>query len=81
MRITVRYFAVLREITGRIEEDVELPDDSRGTVLLDRLAESYSSLKAYIPYLRLATDSAYLSLDDTLDDGTVVNVIPPVSGG
>ena len=81
MRITVRYFAVVRELTGRIEEDIEIPDDSNGAVLLDRLVESYAPLKEYKPYLRLATDSAFLSLDDMLDDGTVINVIPPVSGG
>ncbi len=81
MRITVRYYASVRDKLGEAEEEFELPRGSDGGALTRQIAERYPLLKEYLPFLRLATDSAYISLEETLEEGMVINVIPPVSGG
>jgi molybdopterin synthase catalytic subunit len=80
MRVTVRTFAMLRELSAdRLE--VELP---HGTHLEDAwvaMAERYPALLPHRPFVRAAHNGAYASWGAGLAEGDVVAFLPPVSGG
>ncbi|MEM3018234.1 MAG: MoaD/ThiS family protein, partial [Candidatus Bathyarchaeia archaeon] len=49
MKVKARYFAAVREIVGKSEEDFDLPDEATVHDLLNILSEKYGEpLKRYI---------------------------------
>lgn len=79
IRLTVLYFASLRDAAGTAQETV-------GTGAAD-LAALYEELHARHGFtlprerLRVAVDGAFARWEDTPRAGTEVAFIPPVSGG
>ena len=78
-KLTVLYFASLRDAAGVASEVVE--SEARD------LRELYSELKARHGFswpteiLRVATQGEFAQWDDALRGGSEVAFIPPVSGG
>ena len=81
MVISVRYYAMLRDITSKSVENFDVRQDCNGTALIERIIDRYPSVAEYAPFLRLATDEEYISLDTILTDKSEISLIPPVSGG
>ena len=81
MIVRVRLFAVLREIVGRPEIDVELPEGAVGEDLFRALAADYPRFSDFRGSLRLAVNEEYAPWDAPLRAGDVAAFIPPVSGG
>ncbi len=79
--VTVLFFSVLREETGRAEQSVTLPAPVQGADLLDALATQYPVLEDYRSSIRLAVNQEYVSHDARLREGDEVALITPVSGG
>ena len=79
MRISVRYFALLREQAGRDSETVETGELS-GRALYQQLVSKYKfSLDS--SRVRLAINDAFSDWDTVLKDGDTVVFVPPVAGG
>jgi molybdopterin synthase sulfur carrier subunit len=84
MKITVRYFALLRELMGR-ESEVLLWDDAEPTVerlrghLADRAPARAELLRGGT--LLVAVNREYAAANTGLRDGDEVALFPPVSGG
>ena len=80
MRVTVRSFALLRELA--VDRcDLPLPD---GATILDAwaaLAARYPAIRDHQRYVRAARDGRYAEWETPLHDGDVVAFLPPVSGG
>lgn len=78
-RVTVLYFASLRDAAGISSESVESDAADLGAL--------YESLRARYGFalpvdrLRVATDGAFARWGDALRDGSEIVFIPPVSGG
>lgn len=81
MQIHVRYFAVLREITGKTQEIFPLHEGASIADLLAALEESYPRLQGLTGRLAVALQRAYASPETRLFEGAEVALIPPVSGG
>lgn len=82
MRVRVLYFAGARDLAGKGEEELELPDDVRTVgALAAWIATRVPSLGERATSLRWARNEAFAAMDEPLDDGDVVAVIPPVAGG
>ncbi len=81
----ILYFARLRHIIGRGQDDIALPAEVKTIpVLIDylkakdeRIAEAFADLRT----LKVAINQKYSSLDATLDGATEVAFFPPVTGG
>jgi molybdopterin synthase sulfur carrier subunit len=84
MKVTVRYFARLREAAGQDKAAVELLDASATLAsLLEQLGAGNEGIRAFLaehPVL-LAVNGEYAGRDRALEDGDEVALFPPVSGG
>jgi len=82
VRVTLLYFAVVRDLTGLEREELELPHEIR-TVrdLAGWLQAVRPPLAGRLDSVRVAVDEAFAVGDDPLHDGAVVALIPPVAGG
>ena len=84
MKITVRYFALLRERMGRESEVVSWPDGGLTVTLLrGHLADRSPALAGILrgPPLLVAVNREYAAADTPLKDGDEVALFPPVTGG
>ena len=80
MRITVRTFASLRDLsTDRFEADVA--DHASVADAWDALQTRYPAVAAHRPYVRAARNGVYAPWENVLAEGDVVAFLPPVSGG
>ena len=79
MRVSLLYFASLRDAAGCEAEDMDIAAPS--------LAQLYESVRARHGFalprerLRVARNGAFASWDDVAADGDEIAFIPPVSGG
>ena len=82
MRVTVLYFAALRDLAGRADEELALPA-TVATVgaLADHLCVARPWLAERRAHVRIARNEAFAEPGDALRDGDVIALIPPVAGG
>ena len=81
MRVTVRLFARLRDITGAAELARELPAGATIGDLWRQLAGEFPDLAVYERSISSAVNADYARMDTQLNDGDEVAFLPPVSGG
>ncbi len=81
MKISVLYFAATRELAGVSEESIELHDGATIAEGLESIARSHPSLEPHLAQLRVARNEAFADLQDRLEPGDVLALIPPVAGG
>jgi len=77
-RISVGYFAILREHTGRASEQVET--EARTAADLFRELDARYRFPR-LASLRVAVNDEFRDWDTALTDGDSVVFIPPVAGG
>ncbi len=84
MRITVRYFALLRERAGADAEVVVWEDPAPDVgKLRELLAARTPAIASWLraPSLLVAVNREYAAAGTTLKDGDEVAFFPPVTGG
>ena len=82
MRVTVLYFAVVRELVGQSEETVELPVSVTTTGDFAAWLPSHrEALAGRMGSVRIARNEAFAKDDEVLAEGDVLALIPPVAGG
>lgn len=82
MRVTLLYFAVVRELLGVDREEAELPPGVRTVRDLTMWLEAERApLAGRLGPVRFAVDECFAGPDEALHDGAVVALIPPVAGG
>jgi molybdopterin converting factor subunit 1 len=81
MKITVKFFAILRERAGAGEISKDIQDGSTIAQLWASLQQDYPKLAAPGFRLLYAVNQNYVTPEQVLKDGDEVAIIPPVSGG
>lgn len=81
MKIRVQFFGQLREVTGVVETEVEMPAGGHIADVIDVLQQKYPALRPYMPSTSFALNDEYVSREQPLRDGNVVGLLPPISGG
>jgi molybdopterin converting factor subunit 1 len=80
--VTILYFAALRDLVGRSEEKLALPDDVASVAALAlHLSRLHPQLADRLSHVRFARNEEFARPADSLVDGDVVALIPPVAGG
>jgi molybdopterin synthase sulfur carrier subunit len=81
----ILYFARLRQIIGRGQDEVEVPADVKTvSALIDYLKgrdEGIAAAFADLRTLKVAINQSHASLDASLAGATEVAFFPPVTGG
>jgi len=80
MQVTVRCFAMLRELAFD-RGQLELPDAATVADAWNAVANQHPGLADHRPFVRAARNGAYADWDTHLVDGDHVAFMPPVSGG
>jgi len=81
MLVKIRYFAALRETTGRGDDTLELPDGATVAEARERLTATQPALARLLPVCAVAVNRAYVAADHALTDGDELVFIPPLGGG
>lgn len=81
MRVQILFFGVLRDVTGRAEETVELPAGARLQSVWDHYAAQFPRLSEMASRILLARNQRFAPLTAGVEDGDEVAFLPPVSGG
>ena len=97
MQVSVRFFTSLREIADKKEETLKFPEGEKVTLdkVLKILAQRYGKrfveyvyddktdeVKGFLQFLINGKSAATLNgLQTELEDGDVLAILPPVSGG
>lgn len=79
--IRILYFAAIRELVGKSEEEIELPDAVERLAELASWLESERALAGKLSSVRFAINESFAPLDAVIGTGDVIAVIPPVAGG
>jgi molybdopterin converting factor subunit 1 len=81
MRVTVRLFARLRDITGVGELTREAPAGASVGTVWSSLVSEFPELSAYERSISCAVNADYSRFTAAVADGDEVAFLPPVSGG
>ena len=81
MNISVRLFAVARQLAGQTSVSLKVPDGCTVGQLREQLAAAYPELAPLLPHVLFAVGSEYVGDSHTLAQTPEVACIPPVSGG
>lgn len=80
--VRVLYFAAVRDLVGRAEEDVTLPESVRQVAdLAEHLQQLHPELRGRLAGVRIAVNEEFSRDSDPVRAGDVVALIPPVAGG
>lgn len=81
VKVRLLFFAVLRDIAGTPEAELEVPEGTRPRDVWGSLRDRHRELAAYEQPPMTAINESYASPDDVLRDGDELAFIPPVAGG
>lgn len=81
MKVTVLYFASIRDITGSASEEVDLPAGASLKVLMDEVVRRHSRVADMRASLMVSVNQEYAEDGSEMSEGDEVALIPPVSGG
>ncbi len=82
MTVTMLYFAAVRDLVGRPEEELDVPSTAHTLGdLISVLPELHPELTNKLGGVRFAINECFADRDEAVRSGDVVAVIPPVAGG
>jgi molybdopterin converting factor subunit 1 len=81
MRVRVLFFGILKDLTGRSEDEIQLGEGARVASVFDYYAERFPKLRAMAASIVMARNQEFSPLTSPITDGDEVAFLPPVSGG
>ncbi len=81
MKISIRLFAVARQLAGRETISLEVSAGTTIGQLRGQLAGEIPDLAPMLPHVLFAVGTHYARDDEPISDGSQIACIPPVSGG
>jgi molybdopterin synthase catalytic subunit len=81
MRVKVLFFGMLKDIVGRVEEQVDLAPGARLSTVFDHYAGQFPRLRDLAGSIVIARNQEFSTLSATVAEGDEVAFLPPVSGG
>lgn len=81
MRIVVKYFSAMRDITGRQYEEVTFSESIKLSEFLQWFFDKYPKARVFREELLVLVNGRAVSEDYVVKDGDEIAIMPPVSGG
>lgn len=80
--VTVLYFAAIRDLMGRSEDTLSLPDDVTDVASFVRHLDAHMpQLTGRLGSVRIARNEEFAGPTDPVRAGDVLALVPPVAGG
>ena len=79
MKVTLKFFASMRQITGKSELEVIVPDNLNTRELLELVKKMYDQFSEKT--ILYAVNGEYVGEEVKVNEGDVIAFFPPVSGG
>ena len=80
MKVKLKYFASIAEAVGMSVGEIDLRDGTNVSDVLDVLTKRFKGLEEMNNVI-VAVNGAYVDPNTPLEDGDVIALFPPVSGG
>jgi molybdopterin converting factor subunit 1 len=81
MQVRVLFFGMLKEVAGRSEDALDLPEGSTLADLLSHYQQRFPRVQDFLPAIALSVNQEYAPPTAALHDRDEVALLPPVSGG
>lgn len=81
MRVKVLFFGMLKDVVGRVEDQVELAPGARLSTVFDHYAGQFPRLQEMAGSIVIARNQEFSALSAAVMEGDEVAFLPPVSGG
>lgn len=81
INVKIRLFAAFKELIGKSQIDLPLPEHSSVRDAVNILEASYPKIKNILTVSKFAVNLEYRNVETKLSDGDEITVIMPVSGG
>jgi molybdopterin synthase catalytic subunit len=81
VRVKVLFFGLLRDVAGRSEDDLELPEGQPVESVFEHYAQQFPRIRLMASSIVLACNQQFCDRATTVRDGDEVAFLPPVSGG
>jgi molybdopterin converting factor subunit 1 len=81
MKISLKYFAAIREHIGHDQETLEFADDTRISDVRVALVAHYPSIAGILSRSVVARNRTFASEETPLANGDEIVFIPPMAGG
>lgn len=81
MRVRVLFFGILKDLTGRAEETLEIAPGTTIARVFQSYSERFETLQLRRPSILFARNREFVSADAVLSDNDEIAFLPPVSGG
>ena len=82
MKVTVRTFAVYRELLGKPEFALEVPVGATALSVMEMIfGDKMEQFKGLESSTLFAINREYVKSDCVLEDGDELSVLPPLAGG
>ena len=81
MQVRVLFFGVLRDLTGKASDSLQLPEGGSVRDVIGLYEAQIPRLKDSLSSIALAVNQQYASPETRLKDNDEVALLPPVSGG
>lgn len=82
MSVRILYFAKIRDLIGKAEEELALPANVTNLgELAVHLASVHPVLVGKLGSVRFARNETFAPLSEALGEGDTIALIPPVAGG
>jgi molybdopterin synthase catalytic subunit len=79
--VRVLFFGILKDVTGRATDRIELPPGSTAGAVFEHYAAAFPKLRAMERSILLARNQQFVRVSEALEDDDEVALLPPVSGG
>lgn len=81
MRVNVLFFGSLRDITGRTQETLEVPEGARLHTIFDHYAEAFPGFGHMSGSIVIARNQEFANPATAVSENDEIAFLPPVSGG
>ena len=81
MNVRAQFFAQLRDLAGAETVEINLPEKSTVSDLLEKIYEQKPSLRASDPTTLIGVGIEFVGRDYQLRPNELVAIMPPVQGG
>jgi molybdopterin converting factor subunit 1 len=81
MKVRVLFFAQLRDLAGTSQREIELPENSTVTDLLQTIYAAHPALAAHDTSTLIGAGVEFVGRDYVIQANDEIAIMPPVQGG